>query len=389
VVLPAIFCAVAAAEARGLLLAGREGPDDGWRARVLARAPLVSALCWIPALLVSIQVLSTGLPESKRWVPDARQRAEARRLLGALKEEGRAGEVLVPYHPYYSVLAGGKGHGHIMNVNDVNWTRKSTGGGLLGDPKARRARVVKARRSLLRSVRKGLQSGRFVAVIHDRNVVRRWVRAGDRAVLRPNAAYLAQLPGLTTYYRPELDLAWRRAAPRTLSGNPSAPRYVWRRPNPKYPPSGGRMVFSFEFHGLGRWTVQGTAFGRGPVSGPLWDPRRRMAQGLIGGAGGKRWLSSFHGGDAAVGKLTSPTFRLDRPVLSLRVGGGRDRLRLAVRLRVDGKTVRSTTGHNSEQFRTVIWDVRPWKGRDAVLEVEDSATGSWGHLQLDEVWLVR
>jgi len=389
VVLPAIFCAVAAAEARGLLAAGQGAVEGavGWRARVLARWRLLAVVVWAPVVLAGIQVLATGLPKTRRWVPDSRQRAEARRFLTELRRLGSEGEVLVPYHSYYSVLAGGRGHGHIMNVNDVAWTRPSTQGGLLGDAPKRRARVQKARRGLLRSIRAALRSGRFVAVIHDRNVVRSWTRQGQRAVLRPHGAYLAQLPGLTTYYRPELDLAWRSAAPRTLSGNPAAPRFVWRLRRPARPPAGGRVVFDFESRRLDGWTRQGAAFGRGPVDGPLWDPLRRRAQGLVGGAGGRRWLSSFHGGDGSTGKLTSPPFRLDRAVLQLRVGGGRDRVRLVVRLRVDGKVVHRATGHNSEQFRRVTWDVRPWRGRDAVLEVVDSATGGWGHLQLDEVWL--
>jgi hypothetical protein len=389
VVLPAIFCAVAAAEARGLLALGEGSAKGatGWRARVLARQPLLAALVWVPGAFVGIGVLSVGTPEVRRWVPDGKQRSEAQRFLVRLKQLGREGEVFVPYHPYYNVLAGGRGHGHVMNVNDVGWTRSGVTGGLWGDGSKRRARVLAARRSLLRSIRASLRSDRFVAVIHDRNVVQRWIPQGQRAVLRPHGAYLAQIPGLTTYFRPEVDLAWLRAAPRTLSGNPSAPRFVWRRPRPARPPAGSRVVFDFEAHGLDGWKREGTAFGRDAVVGPLWDPLRRRAQGLVGGAGGRRWLSSFHGGDVATGKVTSPSFRLDRPVLRLRVGGGSDRTRLGVHLRVDGQVVRSATGHNSEQFRPVIWDVRPWQGRDAVLEVVDATSGPWGHLQLDEVWL--
>jgi len=388
VVLPAIFCAVAAAEARGLVASGAPAEGaTGWRARVLARPRILAAGAWVPVVLMAIGVTATGLPEAKRWVPDDRHRAEARRFLAELERLGREGEVLVPYHPYYNVLAGGRGHGHIMNVNDVAWTRRSATGGLLGDASKRRARVVRARRGLVRSIRASVASDRFVAVIHDRNVVRRWARQGQRAVLRPKGAYLAQLPGLTTHFRPELDLTWLGAAPRTLSGNPSAPRFVWRRPRPARPPPGGRVVFDFEARGLDGWTREGTAFGRGTVDGLLWDPHRRRAQGLVGGAGGRRWVSSFHGGDASTGKIASPPFRLDRPELHLRVGGGRDLARLVVRLRVGGRVVRRATGHNSEQFRPVTWDVRAWRGRDAVLEVVDAASGSWGHLQVDEVWL--
>jgi len=108
----------------------------------------------------------------------------------------------------------------------------------------------------------------------------------------------------------------------------------------------------------------------------------------VAGAGGRRWLSSFHGGDAATGRLRSPLFRLDRPSLWLRVGGGRDAAKLRVSLLVKGRAVATATGELSEQFRTVRWDVRANQGEEAELEVVDEATGSWGHLQLDEVWLI-
>ena len=297
--------------------------------------------------------------------------------------------MLVPYHPYYSVLAGGPGHGHIMNVNDVSYTRKGTPAGLFGDPVARRKRVLQARRRLLNSLRQSLRSGRFVAVIHDRDVIARWLRRGDRAVARPRAAYAAQLPGLISRYRPTGDLTWLRAVPRTYTGNAVAPRYVWQWPRGATPPSGGRVVFDFETPRPAWWApTEGTAFGPGPVDGLLWDVRRRRPQGLVGGMGGKRWISSFHGGDAATGRLVTKPFAIDRPRLQVRVGGGRDPERLAVRLKVAGKVVRQATGHNSEQFRVVRWDVRPWLGQQAVLEVVDQATGGWGHIQVDEVWLV-
>ncbi len=145
---------------------------------------------------------------------------------------------------------------------------------------------------------------------------------------------------------------------------------------------------SFEGRGLDGWTREGTAFGRGTVDGPLWDPRRRRAQGLVGDAGGRRWVSSFHGGDVATGTLRSPSFQLNRPTLRFRMGGGRDPARLLVRLRVGDQVVRRATAHNSERFRPVTWDVRPWLGRSAVLEAVDASSKPWGHLQLDEVWLL-
>jgi hypothetical protein len=392
VIFPAVFAAVGTAEARALLA---PRPEDtrvsGWRAAVLSRPRLLCCAGWLPAALLGIHLVQAGVPDVRRHVPDARQWQRAGRLIAKLRTLGREGELYVPYHPWYSVIAGGPGHGHIMNVNDVRFTRRlkqEQGAGLLGDPRRRRKRVRAARRILMRSIRRTLRRGRFAAVIHDRAVIARWRRRGQRAMPRVDQRYAAQLPGLLRHYRLEWDLAWEGAHPRTREGNPAAPRHLWRRPRRARPPAGGRVVFAFERPDHRGWEITGTAFGRGPVQGLLWDPVRRRAQGLVAGAGGKRWISSFHGGDAATGRMRSPPFVLDRPTLVLRVGGGRQTGSLQVRLEVDGQVVRRTTGPGSERFHTVRWDVRPWLGRRAELVVEDRATGGWGHLQLDEVWLV-
>ena len=59
-----------------------------------------------------------------------------------------------------------------------------------------------------------------------------------------------------------------------------------------------------------------------------------------------------------------------------------------MRLLVDGRVVHSATGRNQERLRTVRWDVSPFHGHPARLEIVDQATSSWGHIQVDEVWLV-
>jgi len=392
VIFPAIFVAVSTTEARALLAARPPDPlVRTWRAAVLRHRLLLRGAGWVPAVLLGAHLLQAGVPDIGRHVPDPQAWQKAHRLIARLQRLGREGEVYVPYHPWYSVIAGGRGHGHIMNVNDVSFTRRLTpkeGAGWLGDPRQRRERVRAARRQLMRSIRRALRSGRFAVVIHDRPLVAGWRRRGPRAVPRVDHRYAAQLPGLISGYRLEWDLAWDGASPRTREGNPAAPRYLWRRPRPARPPAGGRVVFDFERAEHGAWQVRGTAFGRGPVSGLLWDPRRRRPQGLVAGAGGRRWVSSFHGGDAATGRLRSPPFMLDRPTLRLRVGGGRQPTRLRVQLEVNGQVVRQATGPGSERFHIVRWDVRPWLGKRARLVIRDRATGGWGHLQLDEVWLV-
>jgi levanbiose-producing levanase len=43
---------------------------------------------------------------------------------------------------------------------------------------------------------------------------------------------------------------------------------------------------------------------------------------------------------------------------------------------------------DSERFRDVTIDVSNLVGATAQLRIVDEATGAWGHLDVDEVWLV-
>ena len=88
---------------------------------------------WLGSLRI-FGLLGLGLLSAHamiRWldpsphVPSQQDRAEARRLLAYLTEQGP--EIFVPCHPFYSVLAGGSGHLHVMGVNDVySWPRTIT-----------------------------------------------------------------------------------------------------------------------------------------------------------------------------------------------------------------------------------------------------------------------
>jgi hypothetical protein len=147
--------------------------------------------------LLSVHAVSRRLDPSP-LVPTPQDRAEARGLLAYLAEQGP--EIFVPGHPFYNVLAGGSGHLHIMGVNDVYaWPRAIT-----SDPGRDEAIKDRFRESIVRS----FESRRWKMVIQD-----------DCATPR--------LFGLTRYYRLVDDLARSGKAPRSLTGYPCAPRYVW------------------------------------------------------------------------------------------------------------------------------------------------------------------
>src|SRR5690606_18818518 len=151
------------------------------------------------------------------------------------------------------------------------------------------------------------------------------------------------------------------------------PRWVLRRPRvlPR-----ARVVFDFEAP-LDGWTLENfRATARPPRGqGPFW------------GAHGKV-LDSFHRrhGDRAVGEALSPPFRLDRPCLSLSVGGGASP-DTRVQLEVGGERVHQASGLEHDALRSVDWDVGPYMGELARLRVIDQTRERWGFITLDDVVL--
>ena len=121
------------------------------------------------------------------------------RLLAYLTEQGP--EILVPCHPFYSVLAGGTGHLHVMGLNDVYaWPRTIT-----SDPGRDAAIKERFRESVMALLRDpGDGSGSC------------WTTAPRRGS-----------SGSSRYYRLVEDLARSGKAPRSLTGYPCTPRYVW------------------------------------------------------------------------------------------------------------------------------------------------------------------
>jgi uncharacterized protein (DUF608 family) len=171
-------------------------------------------------------------------------------------------------------------------------------------------------------------------------------------------------------------------------------RYTALECSAEPPPNGpapGRadLVFDdFERETHGEWTNEGSAFGRGPVAMDTMPGY----QGNVGGSG-KRVINSHAtapGGDvgakdAATGTLTSRPFTVERHFIRFLVGGGSHKGRTCVNLLVDGEVVRSVTGRNDNRMAPATWDVRPWAGKTARLQVVDQESGGWGNIGLDQV----
>lgn len=310
----------------------------GARKKQLAGFPEVAAAAF--TLVLSIQL---GLSASADWHPSRLIPTDGDRMAGAELIErlrGYDGEVWVPYHPWYAHLAGKATYAHRMGLIDIGVTKKWKVDG----------------------VRKALRDQDFAAVVLDN---------------RPIGRYL---DGLKTGYKLG-DLIPGAHSPRTRTGALVQPRSIWVPPIPVDPPEGAKVVFNFEDHRLSGWISAGRAWGNRPVFRPLRD------QGAVYGYGGKYYLSSMHGGDAATGTLTSPPFTITGERITIRVSGGRDAELLRAELVVDGEVKKTATGTGGEGMTPVSWTVLPLVGKRAELRLVDESTASWGHLNVDEVWI--
>lgn len=143
----------------------------------------------------------------------------------------------------------------------------------------------------------------------------------------------------------------------------------------------GRVLADFEGEDYGDWTVHGTAFGTGPARGTL------ERQQPVTGYRGRGLVNSYLGGDEPRGILRSPPFEITHDHLSFLIGGGAHPGQTCMNLQIDGVVVRTATGENAERLEWKSWDVRPWRGRTAILEIVDAHSGSWGHINVDHILL--
>jgi hypothetical protein len=141
-----------------------------------------------------------------------------------------------------------------------------------------------------------------------------------------------------------------------------------------------RPALHFETPDLRGWEVTGDAFRSMPTRGTP------IGQSPVHGQTGA-YINSFSPrlGDRATGRVVSPPFELVGRLLLLRVGGGRDLARLRVSLLIDGRSVYTATGHNQEVLGRREWNLVPYAGKEARLEIVDDSTEPWGHILVDEV----
>jgi hypothetical protein len=148
-------------------------------------------------------------------------------------------------------------------------------------------------------------------------------------------------------------------------------------------PEKGRYIestrFDFDHGPLEGWSAIGTAFESYP------SQHKGPGQGdLVGTSGG--FINSYHDklSNAATGALRSAPFALVGDELVFRIAGGRDPARLRVALWVDGKMVHATTGQQMDGMVRRSWDIRPYRGKMAEVQIVDESTEPWGYIAVDE-----
>lgn len=140
------------------------------------------------------------------------------------------------------------------------------------------------------------------------------------------------------------------------------------------------IVFEdFESNSYENWTKTGNAFGFAPAEGTLAD------QQIVTGYFGNRLVNTFFEGDGTTGTLTSPPFQITKPLINMLVGGGNYINKTEVRLLINGEIVRSHRGVNNEKLEFRTWDVKPFIGSQAQIEIVDFETGGWGHINVDHI----
>lgn len=276
----------------------------------------------------------------QRFIPTNVDREAGDRLIARIKSF--PGDVWMPSHPWYLQLAGKTPHVHRMGIKDVT---------------ARQPREVLG-------LEDAMKNHAFSALILDERDVH------------------IEVPAVQTYYRPAIKIP-AEERPRVFTGAQVVPDSIWVPAIVTPPPAAARSVFDFEIAAWDGWTTTGAAWGKRPEAESL------PGQPMVLSAGGRRFATSMHGGDAATGRLTSPVFALAGTRLTVMLAGGTNSARMRVELwAADEAKILATTSvpePGGETMRRVVIDVSAFANANAKLVFVDDSDN--GHIDVDDVWL--
>jgi arabinofuranosyltransferase len=138
--------------------------------------------------------------------------------------------------------------------------------------------------------------------------------------------------------------------------------------------------FNFETGNYLHWTVEGMAFGTTPQFRGKWENSSK----ITGYKGNFLVNSYYNNSDAANGKLVSDKFIINGDTITFLISGGNNK-RTSINLVVAGTIVRTATGDRSEELIRKSWNVADYMGKEARIEIIDSASGDWGHIVIDDI----
>lgn len=166
----------------------------------------------------------------------------------------------------------------------------------------------------------------------------------------------------------------------------------------RYWETGDRLLLfpnsDFETGTLAGWTAEGKAFEHQPIKGD--NVAARTGGKRRAGQQGAWWIGTFEKyqgkegekagaiqDNAPTGTLKSEPFTIHGDRIVFRMGGG-NRPEIGVRLMVEGKMVFVAHGRQSPTMSTVMWDVTPYKGTTARIEIFDESSAPWGFVCADD-----
>lgn len=144
----------------------------------------------------------------------------------------------------------------------------------------------------------------------------------------------------------------------------------------------------FERSTYENWTVEGTAFGEGPIA--IADVPGY--QGNLAGRG-QRVVNSHASApvegviekDRHTGTLTSRPFTIERKTIRFLIGGGAYPGQTCINLLLDGAIVMSVSGQDNNRMEPRLFHVQPLEGKKAQLQIVDHSSGGWGNIGIDEI----
>lgn len=150
------------------------------------------------------------------------------------------------------------------------------------------------------------------------------------------------------------------------------------------------IVFEdFERETYEGWTVEGTAFGAGPIRKqdiPAYQTITRVQGDRMANSHSSAPGADIGGKDDATGRLLSRPFVIERRFVRFLIGGGRNPGETCLNLLIDGEVVATETGANDNELRPAFFSVHAHEGKEAQLEILDSKAGAWGNIGVD--WIV-